>query len=129
VQGIYISTSAVVRNNVVSHVAAAGIHLWHDANDVVVTNNTVSWSTHGIIVGGGDFYWRTAGADNIRVQRNVLHDNLYGISETGKTGCNNVYRDNLAFNNTYNWSLKACVTPAGPVAANPWLADRKQMTR
>jgi hypothetical protein len=124
VQGIYISTSAVVRNNVVSHVAAAGIHLWHDANDVVVTNNTVSWSTHGIIVGGGDFYWRTVGADNIRVQRNVLHDNLYGVSETGKTGCNNVYRDNLAFNNTYNWSLKACVTIAGPVNANPRLATR-----
>jgi hypothetical protein len=124
VQGIYISTSAVVRNNVVSHVAAAGIHLWHDANDVVVTNNTVSWSTHGIIVGGGDFYWRTAGADNIRVQRNVLHDNLYGVSETGKTGCNNVYRDNLAFNNTYNWSLKACVTITSPVNANPRLATR-----
>jgi hypothetical protein len=122
VQGIYISTSAVVHNNAVSRVAAAGIHLWHDANDVVVTNNTVSWSTHGIIVGGGDFYWRTVGADNIRVQRNVLHDNLYGVSETGKTGCNNVYRDNHAFNNTFNWSLKACVTHTGSVNAAPRLA-------
>jgi len=108
VQGIYISTSAVVQNNVVYRVAAAGIHLWHDANDVVVTNNTVSWSTHGIIVGGGDFYWRTIGADHIRVHQNVLHDNVYGVSETGKTGCDNVYSDNMAFRNRYDWSLKPC---------------------
>ena len=108
VQGIYISTSAVVKNNMVYRVGAAGIHLWHDANNVVVANNTVSWSTHGIIVGGGDFYWRTIGADHIRVQNNVLHDNTYGVVETGKTGCNNMYSDNLAVSNTYNWSLKPC---------------------
>jgi len=110
VQGIYISTSAVVDSNVVVRVAAAGIHLWHDANDVVITNNTVSRSTHGIIVGGGDFYWRTMGADHIRVHGNVLHDNFYGVAERGKTGCNNVYRDNFVFRNTVDWSLKRCVT-------------------
>jgi hypothetical protein len=109
-QGIYISTSASVKNNIVYRVAAAGIHLWHDANDVVVTNNTVSWSTHGIVVGGGDFYWRTIGADDIRVHRNVLHNNVYGISEVGKTGCDNVYKDNVAYKNKRNWSLKSCVT-------------------
>jgi hypothetical protein len=108
VQGIYISTSAVVKDNVVYRVAAAGIHLWHDANDVLVTNNTVSWSTHGIVVGGGDFYWRTIGANHIRVQRNVLHNNVYGVSERGKTGCDNVYSDNLVAENTYNWSRKPC---------------------
>ena len=128
VQGIYISTSAVVKNNVVSRVAAAGIHLWHDANDVVVTNNTVSWSTHGIIVGGGDFYWRTIGADNVRLHGNVLHDNVYGVSEAGKTGCNNVYTDNQAFKNTYNWSLKPCVTNTGAANAGPLLAGRSRLS-
>ena len=123
VQGIYISTSAVVDNNVVSRVAAAGIHLWHDANDVVVTNNTVSWSTHGIIVGGGDFYWRTIGADHIRVHNNVLHDNVYGVSERGKTGCNNVYSDNLAFKNRYDWSLKPCVTTNSSATAGHFAAN------
>jgi len=128
VQGIYISTSAVVKDNVVYRVAAAGIHLWHDANDVVVTNNTVSWSTHGIIVGGGDFYWRTIGADNIRVHKNVLHNNVYGISETGKTGCNNVYSDNRAFRNTYNWSLKPCVTNTSTaIPDGRWPASRASM--
>jgi hypothetical protein len=36
VQGIYVNTPATVRNNVVYRVAAAGIHLWHDAHEVVV---------------------------------------------------------------------------------------------
>ena len=126
VQGIYISTSAVVKNNVVFRVAAAGIHLWHDANDVLVTNNTVSRSTHGIVVGGGDFYWRTTGADHIRVHNNVLHDNAYGVSETGKTGCNNVYSDNLAFKNTYNWSLKPCVANSSTVNADPQMGRQSR---
>src|SRR5207253_874557 len=41
-QGIYMSTSGVVRNNVVYRVAEAGIHLWHDANHVVIAHNTVA---------------------------------------------------------------------------------------
>ena len=129
VQGIYISTSAVVKNNVVTRVAAAGIHLWHDANDVFVTNNTVSWSTHGIIVGGGDFYWRTAGADHIRVHNNVVHDNVHGVSETGKTGCNNVYSDNLACRNRHDWSLKPCVINTGAAPANRPAASQSRAPR
>ncbi len=40
VHGIYISTSAVVKNNLVQRVSAAGIHLWHDANDVLAATFT-----------------------------------------------------------------------------------------
>lgn len=119
VHGIYISTSAVVDNNVVYRVAAAGIHLWHDANDVVVTHNTVSRSKHGIVVGGGDYYWRTIGADHIRVHRNILYDNVHGIAEAGKTGCNNVYSHNRMFKNRYSWSLKSCVTHTDTINAGP----------
>lgn len=62
----HISTSAVVTNNVLYRAGWAAIHLWHDANDVVISNNTVSWSTFGIVIGGGAYYWRTVGADNTR---------------------------------------------------------------
>ncbi|RJG09483.1 right-handed parallel beta-helix repeat-containing protein, partial [Massilia cavernae] len=51
IQGIYVSTSGAVRNNVVYRVAQGAIHLWHDARDIVVSNNTVAASGSGIIVG------------------------------------------------------------------------------
>lgn len=121
VQGIYISTSAVVTNNLVYRIAAAGIHLWHDANDVVITNNTVSSSGYGIIVGGGDYYWRTIGADYIRVHSNISYDNGQGIAESGRTGCNNVYSHNLVAKNTINWSLQTCVARSNNVTSDPLL--------
>jgi hypothetical protein len=52
IQGIYISTSGTVTHNLVYRIAAAGIHLWHDAHKVVIANNTVTTSDTGIIVGG-----------------------------------------------------------------------------
>jgi hypothetical protein len=106
IQGIYISTSGSVMNNLVYQIGAAAIHLWHDANDVVIKNNTVFGSRYGIIVGGGDFYHRREPADNIRVSNNIVFDNAYGIAEEGSVGHNNSYRDNLVYQNAVNWSLK-----------------------
>ena len=123
VQGIYISTSGTVKNNVVYRVAEAAIHLWHDANNVIITNNTVTTSGTGIIVGGGDYYFTTAGADNVHVHNNIVYDNKYGISEQGKTGLKNTYRNNLVYQNTYNWTLKNGLTHSGTVAAVPQFAS------
>ncbi|NML61943.1 DUF1565 domain-containing protein [Massilia sp. RP-1-19] len=123
VQGIYISTSGTVKNNVVYRVAEAAIHLWHDANNVIITNNTVTTSGTGIIVGGGDYYFTTAGADNVHVHNNIVYDNKYGISEQGKTGLKNTYRNNLVVQNTYNWTLKNGLTHSGTVAAVPQFAS------
>ena len=120
VQGIYISTSGRVKNNVVYRVAAAAIHLWHDAHDVIITNNTVSGSTTGIIVGGGNFYHSSKGADQVAVYSNIVYDNVRGISEQGKTGKNNTYRNNLVYqNSSYDWSLKNGLTHTGTVSAPP----------
>jgi hypothetical protein len=47
VQGIYVSTSGTVKNNVVYRVSEAAIHLWHDASDVVISHNTVAGSHTG----------------------------------------------------------------------------------
>ncbi|WP_229518380.1 DUF1565 domain-containing protein [Massilia sp. PAMC28688] len=122
VQGIYVSTSARVKNNVIYRVAEGGIHLWHDANNVIITNNTVTASNTGIIVGGGNFYHRHAGNDHTAVYSNMVYDNRMGISEQGKTGRHNTYRNNLVYNNSrYNWQLKNGLRHAGTVTAPPRL--------
>jgi hypothetical protein len=122
VQGIYISTSGSVKNNVVYRVAEAAIHLWHDANNVIITNNTVANSHTGIIVGGGDFYYTAGPDDNTAVYNNIVYDNYYGISEVGKTGTHNTYRNNLVFQNTVNLTLKNGLTATGTVSAAPQFA-------
>ncbi len=120
VQGIYVSTSGSVKNNVVYRVAEGAIHLWHDANRVIITNNTVTTSNTGIIVGGGDFYHTSGPADYIAVYSNIVYDNKMGVSEQGKTGKNNTYRNNLVFKNaTYNWQLKNGLTHTGTVSSEP----------
>ncbi|NVD74320.1 DUF1565 domain-containing protein [Duganella sp. BJB1802] len=120
VQGIYLSTSGSVVNNVVYRVSEAAIHLWHDASHVVIANNTVSSSDTGIIVGGGDFYFTSGPDDYTHVVNNIVYDNRYGISEQGSTGTHNTYSNNLSFqNSSYNWSLLNGLSAAATVTADP----------
>lgn len=120
VQGIYVSTSGIVQNNVVHRVSGAAIHLWHDATNVIITNNTVSASESGIIVGGGDFYHTSGPNDHTVVSNNIVYNNKYGISEQGRTGEHNTYRNNLLFRNTaYDWRLRNGLTPTATVNADP----------
>jgi len=54
VQGIYIAhPHAKIYNNIVYNVSGVGIHGWHNANYVEVTNNLTS-NTGGIVLGNGD---------------------------------------------------------------------------
>ena len=120
VQGIYVSTSGTIKNNLVYRVGAVGIHLWHDATDVIITNNTVTSSNFGMVVGGGNFYYTSAGADNVYVANNIIYDNKYGISEQGTTGKNNKYVNNLVFQNpSYNFSLRNGLKDTGTISSNP----------
>ena len=124
VQGIYVSTPAKVKNNVVYRVAEAGIHLWHDAHDVIITNNTVMASNTGIIVGGGDYYHTQGPNDRTQVLSNLVVDNKIGISEQGRTGRLNAYANNLVYaNSRYDWSLKNGLSHSGTVSAAPQLVD------
>jgi hypothetical protein len=110
-QGIAVGSSGMVRNNIVYRVAAAGIHLWHDADRVIVVNNTIAASNTGILVGGGD---------HRHVLNNIVFDNRYGISERGATGKRNSYRNNLVFaNKEADWSLAGGMRHAGTIAAAP----------
>ncbi|MFP5392209.1 MAG: DUF1565 domain-containing protein [Gammaproteobacteria bacterium] len=119
-QGIYISTSGSVQNNVVYAVGGAAIQMWHDANNVVVSHNTVSGSTTGILVGGGDYYHTRGPNDFTAVHNNIVFDNRYGISEQGDTGPHNSYRNNLVYQNaTADWQLRNGLSHSGTVALAP----------
>ncbi|QYF93528.1 DUF1565 domain-containing protein [Massilia sp. PAMC28688] len=120
VQGIYVSTSGTVKNNVVYRVAEGAIHLWHDATNVIITNNTVTASNTGIIVGGGDYYHTRGPNNNTIVANNIVYDNKMGISEQGQTGTGNRYTNNLVYqNSTYNFQLKNGLTHSGTIGAAP----------
>ncbi|MFC5510137.1 DUF1565 domain-containing protein [Massilia jejuensis] len=122
--GIYISTQARVRSNVVYRISGAGIHLWHDAQRVDITGNTVSTSGSGIVVGGGDFYYSKEGNDHTIVANNIVYDNKHGILEQGATGRNNRYVHNLVFQNTASdWRLAPGRTHLGTIAADPGFLD------
>ena len=104
----------------VYRIGQAAIHLWHDANDVQIINNTVTSSVYGVIVGGGDYYHRTAGANNVHVHNNIIFDNQYGISEQGKTGTGNTYKNNLVYQNKgYDWRLRNGLKHTNTIASNP----------
>jgi hypothetical protein len=73
-----------------------------------------------MVIGGGDFYYTTAGANNVFVANNIIFDNKYGISEQGKTGTANQYKNNLVYQNpSYNISLRNGLQATGTVSSNP----------
>jgi parallel beta-helix repeat protein len=118
IQGIYMASAGTIVNNLVYNIGAVAIHLWHDAADIKIINNTVFNSEYGMVVGGGDFV-RAKVADNIVVSNNIVYDNTYGISEQGSVGTHITYTNNLVYQNrSYNISLKTGVA-TGTIAANP----------
>jgi len=120
VQGIYISTSGSAKNNIVYNIGGAAIQMWHDANNVIVSNNTVAASMTGILVGGGDFYHTRGPNDFTYVHNNIVFDNKYGISEQGATGIHNTYRNNLVYQSSdADWQLRNGLTHSGTVAQAP----------
>jgi hypothetical protein len=121
VHGIYISTSGNVKNNLVYNVGGAAIHLWHDASNVNIVNNTTTSSGVGIVVGGGDFYHSTTGkADYVNVFNNIVFDNGIGVTEQGTTGANNSYLNNLVYqNSSKNWDLDPGKSNANTISADP----------
>lgn len=120
IHGIYLTTSGTIKNNVVYQVGADAITLWHDAANINILNNTVFASGTGILVGGGDFYHTTTGADYVTVANNIIVNNSkIGIREYGTVGSHNVFANNLTYGNTTNWSLLNGHTHSGDVTADP----------
>lgn len=122
--GIYVSTTATVRDNIIYRASGAGIHLWHDASHVTIRGNTVVGCGTGIVVGAGDFYHSKGPNDHTHAANNIVYDNGYGILEQGATGANISYRNNLVFQNSGgDWRLSAGRRHTGTVTAAPLFAD------
>jgi hypothetical protein len=119
VQGIYISNqNNIVTNNIVSGVAAVGIHQWHGATASTIVNNTVFHSKEGILIGQGDRGATSTGSQDNYVANNIVYDNkIYGIIEFGKVGGNNRYVTNLVHSSGTNWKVKGVVS--APLSGDP----------
>jgi hypothetical protein len=120
IHGIFMNAPGAIRNNIVYRVSESGIFLWHDAHHVIVSNNTVTASKTGILVGGGDFYQGKGLNDHTQVLNNIVYDNRKGIVELGATGPHNSYRNNLVFQNPDgDWKLAQGMTHVATVSAAP----------
>lgn len=107
VQGIYVSSSGSVINNVVYRViSGAAVHLYHEANNVKVVNNTLAASHEGIVVGAGSYRGQKVEHKDSRIYNNIVYDNSIGIMEWvdqgGIMGVN-YYENNLVAKNTRDW--------------------------
>jgi hypothetical protein len=123
VQGIYITGSGTIGNNLVYRIADTGIHLWHDANHVAVVNNTIFSNYTGVLVGGGDFVHTKGPTDYDYVANNIVYDNVRGVLEGGATGTHNTFTNNLVHGNGLgDWWLHGGSTHVNDVAADPRFA-------
>jgi len=122
--GIYIGTTASVRDNIIYRASGSGIHLWHDASHVTIRGNTVAASGIGIFVGSGDFYHGKGPNDHTHTVNNIVFDNIQGIVEQGATGPNLSYRHNLVYQNAEgDWKLSPGRQHTGTISAPPLFAD------
>ncbi len=118
-------------NNLVYRCEGWGIHTWHAANQVTISNNTVFNNNYGgILIGDGDDYSPFPGPvvnDYTVVSNNIVYSNGlnpaasgYGIEEYGLTGTHNQYLNNLVYQNgPANWNLQNGNTDVGSINANP----------
>ena len=129
VQGVYHSNlRGKIQNNIVYRVSAWGIHMWHAANNVVITNNTVFANGTramggGIEVGSGDSPGGIVLA-NTTIANNVVYNNpgasitQYCYAGVSCIGAGNVVANNLVYGNGSGISLKTG-SATGTLAADP----------
>lgn len=107
VHGIY---HACLRGNIKNNISIGnsgwGIHMWHGANNVNVYNNLSAGNATGGIVVGAVSGEGTGINDNTTVANNIMLFNgltsslsAGALYETGVTGTNNRYLNNLLFGN------------------------------
>ena len=103
--GIYSAGSGdVIENNIVLDQGGGWcIHLWHQASNAIMSNNTVANCGEGGFLIGNDGSGSPSSDDYTTVINNISVDNVgpsYGFTEEGNTGAHNYYYNNLAYGNT-----------------------------
>jgi parallel beta-helix repeat protein len=124
--GIYYDNGrgGLIANNLIVGNKARGIQLYEDADDVIVTHNTVVRNMTGIVVGGDG----SSTADrNIVVNNIFAFNSRLGISTywDEAVGSDNVARRNIVFGNGRRdiWVTGGLVV-AGTTVADPRFANR-----
>lgn len=123
VHGIYASGSGGhVWNNIAYRNQGFGIHLYHKASGIVVSNNLVfANGTGGLLVGadgGGPPAERMLVTNNI-----VMHNSGVGIWEFGAIGRLNRYLNNIVFANGTPFQLQSRNATSGTISSDPKLRN------
>lgn len=125
VHGIYFQhEGGRIVNNIVYRVTGWGIHWWHAPLRITIANNLAFNNMNGGIGGGaGDspyFGDPSKPADHITVMNNIVYDNAdTGIEETGLSGSNNLFLNNISIENGRDWVLQEQSSHSGTAEAPP----------
>jgi hypothetical protein len=118
--GIYVAhTRGTVANNISYGNPGFGIHCWHACDDLVIANNLVFDNDEGGILVAAD---NDEGipADNFLVLNNIAVSNgRQGIRESGDTGSNNQFRNNLLWDNDDDEVQLKTGSETGTIVADP----------
>lgn len=125
--GIYVShTRGVVANNMSFGNSGYGIQCWHNCNDMTISNNLVfDNEAGGIVVGQGDGpNFGSVPADSMIVSNNIAVDNgRDGLRESGATGPNNMFLNNLIWNNGSDKVNLKTGSQSGTIMQDPQFVD------
>ena len=125
--GIYVGhPRGLVTNNLSFDNAGFGIHCWHNCNELVITNNVVFHNgVGGIVVGQGDAPNNgSVPADGFLVANNIAVDNAsVGIVESGATGPNNLYENNIVHANGQSGILLKTGSEKSNFLSDPGFVD------
>lgn len=112
----------IVANNIVMNCGDA-IEAWHAATNTVFFGNVVLNSGRGLSMGAGDSPGGITNNNSI-VQNNIIvNGSGPAIIETGGTGTNNVYKDNLVFGGNTSIQLSNGLKATGTITANPMFVN------
>lgn len=117
IHGIYVSAPYCrVTNNLLFRSSGMGIQLWGRPDHCLLANNTIFANGRGLVVGGDP---RHGINDFTVVANNIVYRNFdVGIYESGLTGWNNRFLNNLVYGNKTNWFLKGG-SQSGSITADP----------
>lgn len=124
--GIYVAhPRGVVANNISYGNKGYGIQCWHQCADLDVSHNLVFNNAEGgIVIGHPDDEDGTA--NGVVVSNNiVVHNGKDGIKESGETGTNNRYLNNLVWGNGDDNVGLNTGSKAGTIRSDPLFVDYK----
>ena len=112
----------IVANNIVINCGDA-IEAWHAATNTTFFGNVVLNSGRGLSMGAGDAPGGITN-DNSLVQDNIIvNGSGPAIIETGGTGTNNVYKNNLVYGGNTSIQLSNGLKAASTIVADPMFVN------